>query len=383
MRPHDSRTAPHVSLERLGERHLADLEALTADADVLRFTRVPDPVPEGFARAWIERYEAGHLDGTCAGFAAVDEEGRFLGLGVGLDIDPEARELELGYIVAASARGRGVASELLRLLTDWALDELGAQRIVLIVDVDNAASSRVAARGGYTREGVMRSLFIKPGVRRDAELWSLLPADKPALTDRHRETGGECDLCENPRVYTAEAAIETERLRLRPFRESDLDDLHAMRSLPEVVRYLYGEVRSREQCEEMLAERLTQTSVAAEGDGLSLAVERREDGRVIGDLSLWLRSAEHRQGEIGFVFHPDAQGQGYAREAATALLAVAFGELGLHRVFGRTDGRNDASAALMRRLGMRQEAHFRENEMFKGAWGDELVFAVLESEWGA
>jgi RimJ/RimL family protein N-acetyltransferase len=184
-------------------------------------------------------------------------------------------------------------------------------------------------------------------------------------------------------VYTAEAAIETERLLLRAFRESDLDDLHAMRSLPEVVRYLYGEVRSREQCEEMLAERLTQTSVAAEGDGLSLAVERRDDGRVIGDMSLWLRSAEHRQGEIGFVFHPDAQGQGYAREAATALLAVAFGELGLHRVFGRTDGRNDASAALMRRLGMRQEAHFRENEMFKGAWGDELVFAVLESEWGA
>jgi RimJ/RimL family protein N-acetyltransferase len=194
---------------------------------------------------------------------------------------------------------------------------------------------------------------------------------------------GERDLCENPRVYTAEAAIETERLLLRPFRESDLDDLHAMRSLPEVVRYLYGEVRSREECEEMLAERLTQTSVAAEGDGLSLAVERREDGHVIGDLSLWLRNAEHRQGEIGFVFHPDAQGQGYAREAATALLSVAFGELGLHRVFGRTDGRNEASTALMRRLGMRQEAHFRENEIFKGAWGDELVFAVLEGEWGA
>jgi RimJ/RimL family protein N-acetyltransferase len=184
-------------------------------------------------------------------------------------------------------------------------------------------------------------------------------------------------------VYTAGAAIETERLLLRPWRESDLDDLHAMRSLPDVVRYLYGEAHSRERSEEMLAESLTWTRVAAEGDCLSLAAERREDGRVIGDLSLWLRSAEHLQGEIGFVFHPDAQGQGYAREAATAVLEIAFGELGLHRVFGRTDGRNDASAALMRRLGMRQEAHFRENEMFKGAWGDELVFAVLESEWRA
>jgi RimJ/RimL family protein N-acetyltransferase len=52
-------------------------------------------------------------------------------------------------------------------------------------------------------------------------------------------------------------------------------------------------------------------------------------------------------------------------------------------VFGRTDPRNEASAALMRRLGMRQEAHLRENEIFKGAWGDELVFAVLEGEWKA
>jgi RimJ/RimL family protein N-acetyltransferase len=176
-------------------------------------------------------------------------------------------------------------------------------------------------------------------------------------------------------VYEAAPAIETERLLLRPFRESDLDDLHAMRSLPEVVRYLYGEAHSRGEAGDMLAERIRQTRMAAEGDCLALAVERRQDGRVIGDVSLRLRSAEHRQGEIG-------QGQGFAREAATALLGVAFGELGLHRVFGRTDARNDASAALMRRLGMRQEAHLRENEIFKGAWSDELVFAILTHEWG-
>jgi RimJ/RimL family protein N-acetyltransferase len=128
---------------------------------------------------------------------------------------------------------------------------------------------------------------------------------------------------------------------------------------------------------------MSHTRVAGEGDRLVLAVERPQDGRVIGEVSLWLRSAEHRQGEIGFVFHPDVHGKGYAREAASALLDVAFGELGLHRVYGRTDARNDASAALMRRLGMRQEAHLRENEIFKGAWGDEVVFAVLEGEWNA
>jgi RimJ/RimL family protein N-acetyltransferase len=182
-------------------------------------------------------------------------------------------------------------------------------------------------------------------------------------------------------VFTLEAPIETERLHLRTFRASDLDDLYAIRSLPEVVRYLYGEVRSRQEVEELLAEHATRTSLNEDGDALVLAAERRDDGRVIGDVVLWLRSREHGQGEIGFAFHPDAQGHGYAREAATELLRVAFGPLELHRVFGRADARNDASAALMRRLGMRQEAHFRENEIFKGEWGDEIVHAVLRSEW--
>lgn len=184
-------------------------------------------------------------------------------------------------------------------------------------------------------------------------------------------------------MFTLQSPIVTERLILRPFREGDADDLHDIQSRPEVMRYLYDEVRTREDVEGIIEKRATLTTVQADDDGLVLAAERREDGRVIGDVSLTLRSAFHRQGEIGFVFHPDAQGRGYAREAATAMLQIAFGELGLHRVFGRTDLRNEASAGLMRRLGMQQEAHLRENEIFKGEWSDELVFAILEREWKA
>lgn len=90
---------------------------------------------------------------------------------------------------------------------------------------------------------------------------------------------------------------------------------------------------------------------------------------------------EHRGGEIGYVFHPDAGGRGYASEACSALLALAFDELGLHRVTARLDSRNDASARLAARLGMRQEAHLMRNEMFKGEWSDEVVFAMLAEEW--
>lgn len=184
-------------------------------------------------------------------------------------------------------------------------------------------------------------------------------------------------------MLRVDAPIETERLRLRRFAMDDLDGLAAIQSRPEVARFLYWEAREREEVEPALAQFIAAGEISGEADdeSLSLAVERREDGALLGYLSIWLRSRQHRQAEIGFVFHPDAQGKGYAGEAARELLVLAFERLGAHRTFGRTDARNQASAALMRRLGMRQEAHLREAEIFKGEWGDELVFAILEHEW--
>ena len=175
--------------------------------------------------------------------------------------------------------------------------------------------------------------------------------------------------------------LKSDRLTLRPFAEGDLDDLHAFHSQPEVARYLYWEARDREQTREVLARKVGQTALTAEGQHLTLAVV--EGGRVIGEVNLGWLSEEHRQGEFGYVFHPDAGGKGYATEAARVVLRLGFEELGLHRIIGRCDPRNDASWRLMERLGMRREAHFVQNEIFKGEWGDEYYYAMLADEWRA
>ncbi|MCT9930112.1 GNAT family N-acetyltransferase [Planotetraspora sp. A-T 1434] len=175
--------------------------------------------------------------------------------------------------------------------------------------------------------------------------------------------------------------IETPRLLLRPFAPGDLDDLHSFRSLPEVTRYLYWEPHTREETRAVLEEKIGGSELRVEGRALSVAAESRESGALIGDLSLYWRSREHRQGEIGFVFHPGHQGRGLATEAAREILRLGFDGLGLHRIFGRCDARNTASARLMERLGMRREAHLVENELFKGEWGDELIYAMLRREW--
>jgi RimJ/RimL family protein N-acetyltransferase len=166
-----------MRLELLDERHLDGVAALLDDPDVLRFTRVPEPPPATFPREWLARYEDARLDGSAEAFAAVDDDGAFLGLALAPAIDRDSGEVELGYIVAPAARGRGVAQWMLRALTAWALDDLGAQRIVLIINVENGASERVAERCGYTREGVLRSIYLKPGVRTNASIWSRLPSD--------------------------------------------------------------------------------------------------------------------------------------------------------------------------------------------------------------
>ena len=152
------------------------MEAIVADPEALRFTRIPEPPPPGFARQWLERYEEGRRDGSREAFAAVDDDGRFLGLALAPEFDREAAEVELGYIVLPEARGRGVATAMLRALTRWAFEQ-GAQRATLVIGLGNAASARVAERCGYVREGVMRSVYLKDGRRNDAALWSRLPSD--------------------------------------------------------------------------------------------------------------------------------------------------------------------------------------------------------------
>jgi RimJ/RimL family protein N-acetyltransferase len=166
-----------LRLVPLAEEHVGDVGALLDDPDVLRFTRLPVPPPPHYARQWLDRYEAGRRDGAREAFAALDDDGRFLGVALAVDIDRDAREVELGYIVAPAARGRGVAVAMLAQLTRWAFAEAQALRIYLIIDVENVASARVAERCGYVREGVMRSTHLKGDVRIDAGLWSRLPSD--------------------------------------------------------------------------------------------------------------------------------------------------------------------------------------------------------------
>jgi RimJ/RimL family protein N-acetyltransferase len=154
-----------------------ELFPLADDPDVVRFTRIPAGADEAFVRGWIKRYEDGWSDGSRAGFAIRGHDGSALGFAAVVDLDLEHREGEIGYMVAPAARGRGIAPRAVDLLTRWCFDELALIRLELRIDVKNAASEGVAERTGYQRDGVLRNVHFKDGLRCDLAVWSRLSQD--------------------------------------------------------------------------------------------------------------------------------------------------------------------------------------------------------------
>jgi ribosomal-protein-alanine N-acetyltransferase len=167
-----------IALEPLTQSHVAYLLGLTKDDDIIRFTRVPRGADQAFVSRWIGRYVSGWADGSRAGFAIVDRDGCSLGFAAFVQLDRNAAEGEIGYAIDPNARGRGVATRSVELLTRWGF-ELGLERIELVIDVQNAGSARVAERAGYTFEGVLRSKHFKDGLRADLGIWSRLRGDQP------------------------------------------------------------------------------------------------------------------------------------------------------------------------------------------------------------
>ncbi|QND49058.1 GNAT family N-acetyltransferase [Rhizobium lusitanum] len=184
-----------------------------------------------------------------------------------------------------------------------------------------------------------------------------------------------------PMTFTnAVPFASTERLILRGFMPEDFEAYSAYRSLPVIYRFLYRDPPSAEALRERFDASLN-SHFSEDGGSLRWAVLRREDGVLLGEVSLKLTDKAALQAEVGYTFNPAYAGKGYATEAVRAVIDLSFGTFGLHRIFARLDTQNIASVGVVERLGLRREAHLVENDRFNGVWGDEYIYAVLSREW--
>jgi RimJ/RimL family protein N-acetyltransferase len=173
--------------------------------------------------------------------------------------------------------------------------------------------------------------------------------------------------------------IATERLTLRRFRASDAPRLAAYRSDPAVARYQSWDAPFSVERAEVAVRNFAAGSPDVAGH-FQYAVELTAAAVLIGDVYVRLHD-NLRQAEIGFTLDRAYQRKGFASEAVGAVLDRLFRRQGLHKVTGECDARNQASAALMERLGFQREGLLRQQTFIKGEWTDDLLFGLLGEEW--
>lgn len=176
--------------------------------------------------------------------------------------------------------------------------------------------------------------------------------------------------------------IETPRLIMRRFRDTDLEPFAAYRNDPQVARYQSWEGITEAEAVAFVAEQ-REARAGVPGAWLQIALELREGGALVGDCALKTEADDGRLGEIGYTLARAYQGRGLASEAVAALLDYAFDGLKMHRIVAQVDCENSPSVALLERRGFRREGHFIRNTWFKGQWADEYLYAMLAVDWTA
>ncbi|MGP4051455.1 GNAT family N-acetyltransferase [Streptomyces sp. 2A115] len=174
-------------------------------------------------------------------------------------------------------------------------------------------------------------------------------------------------------------SLHTARLRLRAFEDADANDLFALQSSAHILRYWDSPPwteRSRAEKFITACRRMEQ-----EGTGARLAVDRVSDGVFIGWCTLNSWNPDFRSASLGYCYDDAAWGQGYATEAARALLGWAFDTLDLNRVQAEADTRNVASARVLEKLGFVREGTLREDCVVNGDVSDSWVYGLLRREW--
>jgi [ribosomal protein S5]-alanine N-acetyltransferase len=173
--------------------------------------------------------------------------------------------------------------------------------------------------------------------------------------------------------------LSTRRLLLRPLAEADVPPLFEAFSDPRVMRYWSTPPWSSMDAARALVER--DLKAMASGEYVRLGIERQEDGRLLGNCTLFKIDGQCRRAEIGYGLAYSAWGHGYMHEALLALLEFGFSELGLNRVEADIDPRNEPSARSLERLGFRKEGYLRERWIVGTEVSDSALYGLLLSDW--
>ena len=176
--------------------------------------------------------------------------------------------------------------------------------------------------------------------------------------------------------------LTTERLILRDFVESDWEAVFAYQQKPLYLRYNEWTGRTPEAVREFVQMFLDHQKQMPRIK-FQLVITLKSTGQLIGNCGVRRKFHEAPNGDIGYELDPDHWGNGYATEAARAVMHFGFTQLGLHRISASCVADNTGSAHVLEKLGMQLEGRLREKDYYKDRWWDTLLYAILYDEWQA
>ena len=176
--------------------------------------------------------------------------------------------------------------------------------------------------------------------------------------------------------------LETHRLLMRDFIEADWQAVFTYQSDPLYLRYNDWTHRTQKDVCEFIQIFIDQQKDQPRTK-FQLAVVLKEESRLIGNCGIRVNDREMREANIGYELNTQYWGQGYATEAAQAILKFGFEKLRMHRIWSWCVAENVASVRVLEKIGMLREGHLREKELIKGRWYDNFLYAILDHEWKA
>lgn len=181
-------------------------------------------------------------------------------------------------------------------------------------------------------------------------------------------------------AFTRFPVLTTQRLRLRQVEPRDAEDLYAMFSDEETMRF-YGE--AYQSLEEALAYIRLRQEDYAQRNAIRWGIMLHDDDRIIGSCGFHHFDEGYHRAETGYVINRAYWGQGIMSEAMTAILRYGFADMGLHRIEAIIDFANERSKNLLLKLGFQYEGNLRQRYAFRGGFEDEHYFGLLRDEWRA
>lgn len=346
----------------------ADVRLACNDPITRRWIPLPDPYDDEVARSWVtDRSHQARQAGNGAMFAVVARDsGRLVG-GFGLrNVYERDKCGEIGYWVAPWARGRGYAPEATRRIARYGFDDLGLGRVELLIDPANRASHRVAAKSGFSAEGVRVAAGQHRDHRIDLAAWRLLP-DDPYPAARLLPDTAEC----SDGVVT-----------IRPARPEDADGVYAERTDPEYARWSTPggpsqPPRSVEEVRRRLEEAVWQW---LSGQAARFAVIDTASGEYAGSVGVHPYLPEWGVAVVSYAMHPAFRGRGLLRRAVPMVARWAFDEAGLARLEAGVAIGNPASMRVAEAIGFRREGVVRSLQPLAGGRTDQVLYGLLPGD---